>query len=769
MRRPLNCCGVLILSLLLLAAAPAKAQDLSIFGLDFGGGEHATASEGTHEAGKGDGDEALDDSLDRIIRTLQDDSERQALVDQLKTLRNASTQTAAAQAQPSLLSSLGHQLAGGEAHVVPAPAAVWSARASRGQADLAALREKLEPRGALMGLLQAAIVVGAWIALVLGGATAARTLWRTRDWPLNLPDEPRPWVLAAYGLRQLTPWLLAFLVLRLTLPWIELARPASVAALMVGFAGLAGKTFALVFETVISMFTRGYRRPAVAILRQRAGRPLFVIGALVAAGYAFAQPALAPLLGDSLHRWLGMLSNVAAALLSAVFVLRFRRPIAHLIANRSYAQRSRPGVTRELMVLLSRIWHLSALLMIGASLTAIATGGGESGAAFAKALVCTGLLVLALLASGMLRRQAERTLRGRRHSQYRARITRFVFTLGQCLAGLLFIEAALRVWGLSLLALDGESDGAIGPQLGQALIGIGLTVLGAWLVWIVVDTAIQRALNGSNQSRRARRRNNNRAQTITPMIRNMAAATILIIATIAGLANLGVNVTPLLAGAGVVGLAIGFGAQTLVQDLITGVFILIEDSLAVGDFVEINGYMGSVEGLNLRAVRLRDLDGVLHITTFSHIDSIHNMSRQFGIALMKLRIPHDLPIDDAIALMHRTAADLRQEPGMRGLVWSGLEIQGIQAFEDGCPILRIRLRTAPEYQWDVARAFNLQLKKRMEAEYVDLATPRLSLTMNDANDGRSDWRNASRERTQNTSADGPADNGTHSASSSQSA
>ena len=216
-------------------------------------------------------------------------------------------------------------------------------------------------------------------------------------------------------------------------------------------------------------------------------------------------------------------------------------------------------------------------------------------------------------------------------------------------------------------------------------------------------------------------------------------------------------------------LAIGFGAQTLVQDLITGLFILIEDSLAVGDFVEINGYMGSVEGLNLRAVRLRDLDGVVHITTFSHIDSIHNMSRQFGIALMKLRIPHDLPIDDAIALMHRTAADLRQEPGMRGLVWSGLEIQGIQAFEDGCPILRIRLRTAPEYQWDVARAFNLQLKKRMEAEYVDLATPRLSLTMNDANDGRSDWRNASRERTQNTSADGPADNGTHSASSSQSA
>ena len=769
MRRPLNPCLALILSLLLLAAGPAQAQDLSIFGLNLGGDHPAPASEDAHDASDGDRGDALDDSLNRIIRTLEDDSERQALVEQLKTLRNASAQTPAADAAPSLLSSLGHQLAGGEARVVPAPAAVWSARASRGQADLAALRERLEPRRALIGLLQAAIAVSAWIALVLGGAAAARTLWRARGWPLNLPDEPRPWVLAAHGLRQLMPWLLAFVVLRLALPWIELARPASVAALMVGFAGLGGKTFALVFETVIAMFTRGHRRPAVAILRERAGRPLFVIGALVAAGYAFAQPALAPLLGDSLHAWLAMLSNVAAALLAAVFVLRFRRPIAHLIANRSYAQRSQLGATRELVVLLSRIWHLCALLMIGASLTAIVAGGGESGAAFAKALVCTVLLVLALLASSMLRRQAERTPRGRRRSQYRTRITRFVFTLGQCLIALLFIEAALQVWGLSLLALDGDGDGAIGPRLGQALIGIGLTVLGAWLVWIVVDTAIQRALNGSNQSRRARRRNNTRAQTITPMIRNMAAATILIIATIAGLANLGVNVTPLLAGAGVVGLAIGFGAQTLVQDLITGVFILIEDSLAVGDFVEINGYMGSVEGLNLRAVRLRDLDGVVHITTFSHIDSIHNMSRQFGIALMKLRIPHDLPIDDAIALMHDTAADLRQEPAMRGLVWSGLEIQGIQAFEDGCPILRIRLRTAPEYQWDVARAFNLQLKKRMEAQYVDLAAPRLNLTMNGANVAGTDWRSSTRERARNASSSEPANNYTRNASAPRSA
>src|SRR5699024_7878960 len=240
---------------------------------------------------------------------------------------------------------------------------------------------------------------------------------------------------------------------------------------------------------------------------------------------------------------------------------------------------------------------------------------------------------------------------------------------------------------------------------------IGFTVLIAWLAWIFADTAIERALMAS-ASTRGRRVNLARAQTIKPMIRNIIFITIVTIASIVGLANLRVHVTPLLAGAGVIGLALGFGAQTLVQDLITGIFIVVEDSLAVEDFVEINDHMGSVEGLTLRTVRLRDLDGIVHIITFSRIESIHNMSRQFGIALMKIRIPFDMKIDDAIQLMQDNALALRQDPMMRHHIWSPLEMQGIHAFEDGCAILRMRFRTSPEMQWDVMRAFNLQLKRR---------------------------------------------------------
>ncbi|BBI75767.2 hypothetical protein HAALTHF_50050n [Vreelandella aquamarina] len=373
--------------------------------------------------------------------------------------------------------------------------------------------------------------------------------------------------------------------------------------------------------------------------------------------------------------------------------------------------------------------------MVGGSLLAIFITVGDVGTALARSIVSASLLVLTLVVTGLLRQaeQLNKRRHRRRFSQYRKRLERFGFVLAHICAWMVFAELSMQVWGGSLFGLGQQAVAS--ARIGQALVSLGATILLAWLVWIFADTAIQRALTSSARSR-GRRVNQARAQTITPMIRNVIFVAILIIAVIAGLANLGVNVTPLLAGAGVIGLAIGFGAQTLVQDLITGIFILIEDSLAVDDFVQINGHMGTVEGLTLRTVRLRDLDGVLHIITFSRIESIHNMSRQFGIALMRIRIPYDMKIDDAITLMQETAQELRKDPMMRHYIWSPLEMQGVQGFEEGCPILRMRFRTAPEMQWDVSRAFNLLLKQRMEAQEIDLGVPRLSVSMEARSESR---------------------------------
>ena len=155
---------------------------------------------------------------------------------------------------------------------------------------------------------------------------------------------------------------------------------------------------------------------------------------------------------------------------------------------------------------------------------------------------------------------------------------------------------------------------------------------------------------------------NARAQTMMPLIRNVLFVAIFIIALIVALANMGMNVTPLLAGAGVIGLAIGFGAQSLVADLITGLFIIIEDSLAIDDYVDVGGHLGTVEGLTIRTVRLRDIDGIVHTIPFSEIKSIKNYSREFGYAIFRVAVPSNMDIDNAIKLMREVGPENAHRP-----------------------------------------------------------------------------------------------------------
>ncbi|WP_162960039.1 mechanosensitive ion channel family protein, partial [Pseudomonas aeruginosa] len=255
----------------------------------------------------------------------------------------------------------------------------------------------------------------------------------------------------------------------------------------------------------------------------------------------------------------------------------------------------------------------------------------------------------------------------------------------------------------------------------------GTTLLVAWLIWILTDTAIQHSLGLGGKSRP-----NTRALTMLPLIRNVLFATIAVIALIVALANMGMNVTPLLAGAGVIGLAIGFGAQSLVADLITGLFIIIEDSLSIDDYVDVGGHLGTVEGLTIRTVRLRDLDGVVHTIPFSEIKSIKNYSRQFGYAMFRWPVPASMPIDDAVALVREVAMELRSDPAVYRNLWSPMELQGVESFDNGQAILRFRFKTAPIKQWEVQRAFNLRLRRRLDQAGLELSMPRLNVQLSRA-------------------------------------
>ncbi|MFB9867043.1 mechanosensitive ion channel domain-containing protein [Vreelandella sulfidaeris] len=710
----------LILPSMTLTQAYAQTVSLPSLG---GGGEE--------EAAQISGDE-FQASLTDVITMLENEERRNELLASLRELQV--TADAASEdegvVRQGLLGALADTLSdlGDQAQAGDSPVDEWSRQLVQGIEDLRALNDDAQQGEAVRAVVEGTILAMIWIVLLVAMIAFGRMVATQRNWPLDLPRDPKAWLLAAHFLRRMLPWALAFAI-TLGIGQVLPPSPGRTLVLVVAYICLCGRALSVVFETVIAFFSRGHRFTAVQLLQQRALRGLFVIGALIALGDAVNSTRLVEMLGSELSSLVSVLSNMLAAVLAARFIIKFKRPVRHLICNRPFKQRRDASTAVEMIRSLGGLWHIPALLLVFGSLLAIFITVGDVGTALARSIISASLLVLTLVVTGLLRRQAERIGKRRhrhRSSQYRKRLERFGFVLAHICAWMVFAELSMQVWGSSFFGLGQQAVAS--ARIGQALMSLGATVLLAWLVWIFADTAIQRALMSSARSR-GRRVNQARAQTITPMIRNVIFVTILIIAVIAGLANLGVNVTPLLAGAGVIGLAIGFGAQTLVQDLITGIFILIEDSLAVDDFVQINNHMGTVEGLTLRTVRLRDLDGVVHIITFSRIESIHNMSRQFGIALMRIRIPYDMKIDDAITLMQETAQELRRDPMMRHYIWSPLEMQGVQGFEDGCPVLRMRFRTAPEMQWDVSRAFNLLLKQRMEEQEIDLGVPRLSVSM----------------------------------------
>ncbi|MGO2131366.1 MAG: mechanosensitive ion channel family protein [Halomonas sp.] len=744
--------GLLVLLMLALALPPTASAQTLPFGMS---GEKSEDGPSAKE---------LQQSLDQVIEVLQNEGQRKRLLDELEALRQANSQVTDQEGltnQQGLLGALADTLTdlGEQASSDQSPLMEWKRQLKEGWTDWSDLLIATGNTELARFAINLVVLMGVWVGFLVLFIALGRLIAARNNWPLDLPREPQGGLMVFHFLRRLLPWALAF---ALTLGIAHLLPESSgrLAALVIAYVALCGRVLSVVVETVISVFTSGHRYTAVQLLHRDSLRPLFMIGAFIALGDALNTARITDIIGQDLAGLMSVLTNILAAVLSVRFIIRFKRPIQHLITNRSYADRRDTSSAIEMVRALGGLWHVPALLLVGGSLVAIFISGGDVGSALAKSIISAALLVLALVMVGLIRRNAVRRSK-RRRTEYRQRLERFGYVLARVLTWIVFGELFLQVWGGSLIGIG--QQGVASVRIGQALLAIGFTGLIAWLAWIFADTAIQRALVASAGAR-GRRVNLARAQTITPMIRNVIFITIVIIASIVGLANLGVNVTPLLAGAGVIGLALGFGAQTLVQDLITGIFIIIEDSLAVEDFVRINGHMGTVEGLTLRTVRLRDLDGIVHIITFSRIDSIHNMSRQFGIALMKIRIPYDMKIDDAIQLMQENALALRKDPMMRHHIWSPLEMQGIHAFEDGCAILRMRFRTSPEMQWDVMRAFNLLLKRRMEEQSVDLGVPRISVGMEgiaggrlnrtdnsdsaDGNDGNADaeWRDASGRR-----------------------
>ncbi len=227
-----------------------------------------------------------------------------------------------------------------------------------------------------------------------------------------------------------------------------------------------------------------------------------------------------------------------------------------------------------------------------------------------------------------------------------------------------------------------------------------------------------------------------REQTLLGLARNAGLVAILVLGLTYGLSAIGLSVAPLLASAGVVGLAIGFGSQKLVQDIINGLFIQFENAINVGDVVEAGGKIGSVEKLTIRSVSLRDLEGVFHVVPFSSVDAVSNHMKGFSYHVADIGIAYREDIDAAkaemLAAYDEMAADMEWATKLVG----GVEWFGVQSLNPSSVLLRARLKTRPGEQWAVGRAYTELVKKRLDAAGIQIPYPHMTLWFGADRDGK---------------------------------
>jgi small conductance mechanosensitive channel len=231
---------------------------------------------------------------------------------------------------------------------------------------------------------------------------------------------------------------------------------------------------------------------------------------------------------------------------------------------------------------------------------------------------------------------------------------------------------------------------------------------------------------GSDSGAEERRK---RAQTLGVTARRFFSILIWSAAGLMALRELDVDITPVLTGAGIVGLAVGFGAQTLVKDIISGLFLIAEDQVRIGDVVQINGIGGAVEEINLRTIVLRDVEGVVHAISNGEIRTLSNKSKDFSYYVIDLGVGYGDDTDRIAELVRETARELMQDPAYAAFILEPLEVLGVDAFKASEVTLRFRIKTLPLKQWDVGRELRRRIKKTFDAHGIRIPVPQMYITM----------------------------------------
>jgi small conductance mechanosensitive channel len=221
-------------------------------------------------------------------------------------------------------------------------------------------------------------------------------------------------------------------------------------------------------------------------------------------------------------------------------------------------------------------------------------------------------------------------------------------------------------------------------------------------------------------------------RTLLPLLQTALLGVIIVVTSLMVLSHLGIDIAPLLAGAGVVGLAIGFGSQALVKDIITGLFILLEDQIAVGDIVDVGkDHKGVVEAITVRTIRMRDLSGTVHTVPFSEVTSVKNLSKDFSYAVARVAISYREDIDRVLEILRGVGDQLAEDETLQPFILDPFEYMGVDALDESSVVLVVRVRTLPGKQFAVARAFNRLIKIAFDEHGIASRDPTPIVMLND--------------------------------------
>jgi small-conductance mechanosensitive channel len=444
--------------------------------------------------------------------------------------------------------------------------------------------------------------------------------------------------------------------------------------------------------------------------------------AVVATGIAFAEAPVPLGLSVEAHQGIVKAVTLIGHLMVALLILRVRQPVAQWIREWSSRARTFAFIGHwfadawAFMVAFAvmALWFVWALDVRNGYHVLIDHGGRSIG-------ILIGARIVAIVADGVLGR-IFRLRNGDADSIALQRAYRYYPLLRRLISIAIVLIAFVLIlseWGVR--PWQAFFTTGIGSRLASALTTVGIAGAAAIVVWEAVNVSIERRLHkwtASGDLMRAAR-----LRTLLPMFRTALFVSIALVVGLTGLSEIGVNIGPLLAGASIFGVALGFGSQKLVQDFITGMFLLMENALQVGDWVTVAGVSGTVEYLSIRTVRLRGSDGSLFTVPFSSVTTVNNTNRGLGNAQVRVNIAFGQDVDLAIQTLNEIGASLREDSRFKDGILADFSFWGVDQVDGAMLALAGQMQCRDTTRWAVQREYNRRIVEMFTARGIEIANP----------------------------------------------